>query len=268
MVSVSHESESQTDARLLRVITQARLDVYEGSYAFREFSLCDFPAAVHKNALALVRDKQVWSQLVPYVGDDSELFRVFCFHFPTGIDNSGFIGWLANRIKRRFGAGLLVTCGSNQKDGGIFDYWGIPLSVAQEVLNEIRTLHAGQPGARNELHARMFSLTGVSMRMVSSDGTGVVSSDTILVFEQTGNTFSARYRGGPIIDGYLIGKLKDDGLLEFRYVQTDVSGNLDAGASTGFLSRSDNGRLRLTERFQWATREESGENIFEEFNPA
>jgi hypothetical protein len=111
---------------------------------------------------------------------------------------------------------------------------------------------------------RKFSLDGVTMRTVSGDAAGVVASDTEFVFEQTGDVFSSRYRGGDVIDGYLIGRLCDDGSLAFRYVQADSNGNLDAGQSTGFLTRLADGRLRLTENFQWATRPQSGQNVFEE----
>jgi hypothetical protein len=111
---------------------------------------------------------------------------------------------------------------------------------------------------------RKFSLDGVAMRTVSSDSAAVVSSDTEFAFEQTGDVFSSRYRGGDVIDGYLVGKLRDDGSLEFRYVQADADGNLDAGHSTGFLTRLPDGRLRLTENFRWATRPQSGQNVFEE----
>jgi hypothetical protein len=102
------------------------------------------------------------------------------------------------------------------------------------------------------------------MRTVSGDAAGVVSADTELVFEQEGDTFSSRYRGGKVIDGYLIGRLLADGSLEFRYVQADTDGNLDAGHSTGFLARLPDGRLRLTENFQWTTRPQRGQNVFEE----
>ena len=101
------------------------------------------------------------------------------------------------------------------------------------------------------------------MRVMSTDTNGVVSSDTILVFEQTGNVVSARYRGGSIIDGYLIG-VRESTSLRFRYVQVDERGNLDAGVSTGTIELLPDGRLRLIEQFQWLTRPEAETNIFEE----
>jgi hypothetical protein len=111
--------------------------------------------------------------------------------------------------------------------------------------------------------AGTFDLNGIAMRTTSSDVSGVVSAMTTLRFEQVGGVVSARYRGGPIVDGYLIGHLTGTAL-RFRYVQADVDGRLDAGISDGSLERLGDGRLRLIERFQWLTRPEHGTNVFEE----
>jgi hypothetical protein len=102
------------------------------------------------------------------------------------------------------------------------------------------------------------------MTPATADASAVVSADTVLVFEQNGGVVSARYRGGAIVDGYLIGLLEAPARLRFRYVQADTAGNLDAGVSIGMLSRLDDGRLRLVEHFEWITRPDGGENIFEE----
>jgi hypothetical protein len=108
-----------------------------------------------------------------------------------------------------------------------------------------------------------LELTGVRMRVSASAATGVVSTDTELVFEQTGSIVSARYRGGSIVDGYLIGHV--EGMtFHFRYVQADTGGRIDAGVSEGRFERLPDGRLRLTEDFQWTTRPASGTNVFEE----
>ncbi len=61
-----------------------------------------------------------------------------------------------------------------------------------------------------------LSLYGVRMRAVSGSEGAAVSAETLFEFEQTGDLFSARYRGGEIADGYLIGKLHSGGELEFR----------------------------------------------------
>jgi hypothetical protein len=143
VVQVSHERPEQTDARLRRVIASSRLDVYDAPYAFQEFSFRDFALLVRDDALAIVRDDSLWSQLVPSVSDDDERFTLFRFHFPDGADNSGFVGWLATHLKQRLGTGVIVICGQNGKDGGIYDYWGAPRAVGKEVLAEVRALVNG-----------------------------------------------------------------------------------------------------------------------------
>lgn len=142
MVSVSHETEAQTDARLRAVIRQSRLAVLPGAWAFEEFPRAQFATKANPEALALVRDEAVWSQLVPSQSTQAEKFSVFCFHFPEGADNSGFVGWLASHLKRKFGTGVFVTCGQNTGDGGIFDYWGCPMALGKQVVAEVQALVA------------------------------------------------------------------------------------------------------------------------------
>lgn len=143
MVQISRETAEETDNRLRGVIAQATLKTYADDYVFVEFAPPDFPSAVSPAALALVRDDDVWSQLVPAAaGDDGERFAIFRFHFPAGIDNSGFVGWLATHLKRSLGTGVLVVCGQNSGNGGIFDYWGCPAELRDEVIAVVRALAA------------------------------------------------------------------------------------------------------------------------------
>lgn len=137
---VSQETAEQTEKRLKEVIRQADLKIYEGMYFFEEFPLEKF--SFDRNALAAVRDEEVWSQLIK-VSDEKagkELFKVFSFHFKDGLDNSGFVGWLASVIKSRVGSGVFVVCGQNTNSGGIFDYWGCPNEVKDQVIEVINGL--------------------------------------------------------------------------------------------------------------------------------
>ncbi len=159
MVDISHETVKEAECRLRHVITKARLRVYPGTYAFQEFPLDQFPAAVRTDALALVRDDNVWSQLVPSDDARQELFGIFRFHFPAGADNSGFVGWLATHLKQQFGTGVFVTCGQNQADGGIFDYWGVPTVLADAVFEEISQLVQGTAVTPNVCASNAFPAT-------------------------------------------------------------------------------------------------------------
>ncbi len=137
---VSKETPSQTASRLRAVIQTAELVIYDGHFCFQEFGVADFPSHLLNEALAFVRDKDVWSALAPTSDSVSEKFLIFSFHFKPELDNSGFVGWLASHIKTAVGSGVFVVCGQNTLRGGIFDYWGVPVSVASAVINEVNKL--------------------------------------------------------------------------------------------------------------------------------
>lgn len=137
---ISQETPTQMQARLRKVIAEAELLVYDEPYVFAEVSVERFPSHHIADALAFVRDSQVWSALVPQRQQQQEAFALFSFHFPPKLDNSGFVGWLASHLKARVGTGVFVVCGQNSSRGGIFDYWGAPLSVAGQVLKEVNLL--------------------------------------------------------------------------------------------------------------------------------
>lgn len=137
---ISSETTDETERRLLNVIASARLKVFNGPYAFEEFGAADFGKKVNPGALAIIRDDSTWSQLIPCEDRSNELFKIFSFHFKQGLDNSGFVGWLASRLKQKLGTGIFVVCGQNSDDGGIFDYWGCPYEIGDEVLKEIKSL--------------------------------------------------------------------------------------------------------------------------------
>ncbi len=141
MVDISLEAPNQTDARLRRLFPRTTLREFDEPYGFVEFGLDEFPSQVSADALALVRNEHCWSQLVPVTNGD-EQFKIFSFHFPDGEDNSGFVGWLASHLKNKFGTGVFVICGQDSDRGGIYDYWGCPVSLAGEVSAELANLRA------------------------------------------------------------------------------------------------------------------------------
>jgi hypothetical protein len=92
---------------------------------------------------------------------------------------------------------------------------------------------------------------------------GVVGSDTRLVFTQKGSRVFARYSGGAVTRGWLVGTLAG-AELTFRYVQREASGEVHAGHSLCNVLERPEGRLRIVEHFQWHTREGRGTNVFDQ----
>ncbi|MDG4780891.1 DUF6196 family protein [Micromonospora sp. WMMD961] len=144
MVSISQESPDETALRLRQVIAAAELVIFDGEWSFREAPLSQ-PPALTVDLLAVVRDEDRWCWLAPAGGaTDGERFTVFSFHFPPGMDNSGFVGWLATEFKRRLGTGVFVICGHNSDRAGIYDYWGCPAQVRAEAVQVLGELRAGR----------------------------------------------------------------------------------------------------------------------------
>ncbi len=135
---ISNENASQTEKRLISVLKAARLQILKEPYYFKETSITEF--SFHPKALAMVRDSEVWSYLVPAEKKGTENFKIFSFHFKNEQDNSGFVGWLASTIKAKLGSGVFVVCGQNTNKGGIFDYWGCPIEISDQVLQFINDL--------------------------------------------------------------------------------------------------------------------------------
>ena len=93
---------------------------------------------------------------------------------------------------------------------------------------------------------------------------GVVNEDTIFVFSQRNDQVHAEYAGGKIAKGFLVGKIHD-AELTFSYCQLQTDGRLDNGISKCLLSTSPEGKITLTEHFEWKSRPgEVGTNVFQE----
>jgi hypothetical protein len=109
----------------------------------------------------------------------------------------------------------------------------------------------------------VINLDGRVMYVSSSAERGVVGLDTRLRFLQKGSRVFARYSGGSVERGCLVGTVAGT-KLAFRYVQRERSGELHAGRSLCDLQLREDGRLRILERFKWTTREGAGTNVFDE----
>ncbi len=108
-------------------------------------------------------------------------------------------------------------------------------------------------------------LDTLKMNVVKTAENGVVNHETIFVFSQKGDVISAEYSGGKIRQGFLVGKFLAENQLTFSYCQIQLDGKLDNGLSTCELSRNENGKVTLTEHFEWKSRPgEFGTNIFQE----
>lgn len=140
MLYVSRETPEATDERLSGVLARSTVTWLPDAYRFEEVP----PGGrmgVADPALAWIRNGATWSRLVPTdpraVDQPYGLLQV---RFPDGVDNSGFVGWLAGHLKRALGTGVFVICGYDRKDGGIYDYTAFPWKLSESVRREVEAL--------------------------------------------------------------------------------------------------------------------------------
>lgn len=108
-----------------------------------------------------------------------------------------------------------------------------------------------------------MSLDGLTLYVRTTGDVGVVGADTLLHFTQKGGRVMARYGGGSIKRGYLVGEISH-GSLSCHYTQLEASGEIHGGISLCDLIALPDGRTRIVEHFTWRTREGSGDNIFDQ----
>lgn len=116
---------------------------------------------------------------------------------------------------------------------------------------------------RSPIVSTLANIDAKRMRAASVTSTDGIDVQTIFSFRQSGRTVWASYRGGNIAQGFLIGTI-DGRMLSFDYIQMTQAGRRDKGESRCELGVSRDGRLQLTERFQWSSRDGAGINVLEE----
>ena len=99
----------------------------------------------------------------------------------------------------------------------------------------------------------MINYHGRLFRLVSSEGTGDVSEDTVFRYSQRGDILTADYSGGVIDYGQILGLVDEDGAIEFRYQHITMKGELMTGICRSKPEVLPNGKLRLHERWKWTS---------------
>ncbi|OIN56836.1 n-acetylglutamate synthase [Arsenicibacter rosenii] len=102
-------------------------------------------------------------------------------------------------------------------------------------------------------------------RSVTNTDNGEVGNETRFHYQQDGQLVWAEYGGGAIRKGFLIATVGPDNRLDMRYQHVNTQGVLMTGRCLSTPERLPDGRIRLHERWQWTSGDESsGESIVEE----
>jgi hypothetical protein len=239
MVSISHELPVEAEARLRSVLRATDLQHLPGVWSFKRVSNPN-PG----DALALVKDVEGWCALRPASGDsgdETERFALTLSTFPAGVDNSGYVGWLATTIKERLGSGVFVVCGDNPGRGGIFDYLGYPVEAADAVRKLLEELRRPGTNDGTSLDLRVFEVAETS-------ADSEISTQTRFQFRQDGDTVEAAYSGGQVVRGSLLGR-RDGDRVTCAWTQVRADGGVSGGQSVLRVAVEDCGHIALTEDY-------------------
>ena len=97
----------------------------------------------------------------------------------------------------------------------------------------------------------MLNYNGRSFVSIENTANGEVSSKTIFEYKQEGQIISATYSGGEIVKGTLVGLIREDGCLEFRYNHVNNKNEIRGGQCISTPDILPDGRIRLYEKWQW-----------------
>lgn len=107
------------------------------------------------------------------------------------------------------------------------------------------------------------SLNGRRFRAVADVTGGDVGASTVFEYHEDGDVIWARYTGGAVRLGYLVGR-RDGDAIEFRYSQLTTSGETANGFCRSTIEVLPDGRLRLNEDWRWESRLGAGTSVVEE----
>ena len=107
-----------------------------------------------------------------------------------------------------------------------------------------------------------FNLDGLRMTATVTAPGGAINAETVFEFTQDDGVAEARYAGGRVRIGRLVGFVRG-ARFEFRYAQVHDDGTLHGGRSACDLERAEDGRVRIVEHYEWDDGG-AGVNVIEE----
>jgi hypothetical protein len=99
------------------------------------------------------------------------------------------------------------------------------------------------------------------------DAEGEASEATVFQYHERDGVVWARYEGGAVRLGFLVGTRNGD-RLDFRYSQLNQNGETSNGRCSTTISTLPDGRLRLDEDWAWESKPGSGTSAAEEVRRA
>jgi hypothetical protein len=107
------------------------------------------------------------------------------------------------------------------------------------------------------------SLHGRRFRPAAEVSGGGDGAETVFEYVEDDGIVHARYGGGAVRLGFLVGT-RDGDVLRFRYAQLRADGSTATGRCESRIEALPDGRLRLHETWAWESQDGTGTSVVEE----
>ncbi len=107
------------------------------------------------------------------------------------------------------------------------------------------------------------SLDGRDFVDATTEPLGDVGANTRFEYHQEGDLIWARYSGGSVRLGFLVGTRNGDAL-EFRYSHVTHDAAIASGKCHSELRLGDDGRIASHETWEWTSKDGSGTSVIKE----
>ena len=107
------------------------------------------------------------------------------------------------------------------------------------------------------------SLDGRNFRVAETAEQGEADEATLFEYHEHDGLVWARYEGGMVRLGYLVGT-REGSRLRYRYSQLNTSGETSNGRCVATLSLLPDGRLRMDDTWEWESKPGAGTSAHEE----
>ena len=92
---------------------------------------------------------------------------------------------------------------------------------------------------------------------------GEATAETVFEYHESDGVVWARYEGGPVRLGFLVGT-RDGDRLDFRYSQLNDKGETASGRCSTTISVLGDGRIRFDQDWAWESKPGEGQDAVEE----
>jgi hypothetical protein len=147
--------------------------------------------------------------------------------------------------------------------------------LADRSLDNVVRLHQSQFQGWRAIREKISSVAGSDaasldgrvFRVAAMGAAGEASEATHFEYHEQDGLVWARYEGGAVRLGFLVG-IREGDSLDFRYSQLNEDGETSNGHCSTTISTLPDGRLRLDEEWTWESRPGAGASAVEEVHPS